>query len=69
MAVLQPKVTGDGTQDSWSFEATNNINLNEERVLLVQERLTLLLGVLATTPDDATIGDLKTRLRTNGLIT
>ena len=32
MAVLQPKVTGDGTQDSWSFEATNNINLNEERI-------------------------------------
>ena len=32
MAVLPPKVTGDGTTDSWSFEATNNINLNEERI-------------------------------------
>ena len=55
MAVLQPKVTQDPTIDSWSFEATNNINLNEERILA-------LLGALQDLPDDATVSQLRDAL-------
>lgn len=52
MAVLQPKVTQDPTIDSWSFEATNNINLNEERILA-------LLANLQDLPDGSTVDQLR----------
>ena len=32
MAIQNPKVTGDGVQDSWAFDATVLINNNDERI-------------------------------------
>lgn len=52
MPVLQPKVTEDATQDSWAFDVTNQINLNEESLLA-------LLVALQDLPDGSTVDELR----------
>ncbi len=39
--VLQPKVTGDATQDSWSFEVTNQTNSLTRRVDSLEDEVVL----------------------------
>lgn len=52
--VLQPKVSGDAAQDSWSFEVTNQTNNLDERVAALESRIATAKAAAVALPDSAT---------------
>ena len=56
MAVQNPKVTGDGTQDAWAYDVTVNVNNQDERFRA------LLLALEALDGNTVTAAEIRTTI-------
>ena len=58
MAIQNPKVTGDGVQDAWAYDATLQINQNDERILTLESNPAgIASGGALPSPSDSSEGD------------